>query len=450
MSKHDVALAGANFVLCELGDKIKLAALLQENLQPYVAGRLQVDSCAIEQFHFKPGGGLRLLFTTTLRRDDEIECHKQTYFGLLVRPECGCTNQPVDLEKLVKPKYGPPVLTIPELSIRFWCYPNDPNLRGLPVLDDSAGILARVQDKPQNFGLDCRPTSLTGQLTKYVAGMRCGYLYRIALNGSASNENSEASVYGKAYRHDEGQRAYSIMTKIWESPACQQGDVLLPRPFSFDSDNEILWQEALCGQPLAKTAGNTENLPELAKEIGRRLARFHSIDLDLPIEKTIAFQIDEMRTTVAGMDEVHPQFAERCRSLEERLKAAAGQLGAEPVTPLHVSFKFSHVFTTPKGVAFIDFDGASRGDPAYDVGRFLAHLYKMKVGWKIDPEVAEATATSFCRSYNEFAVEPLSQEHIDWFTASHLLSSQVYKSIKRLDGAQVNKLLKVAERLCPA
>ncbi|MEK7729128.1 MAG: hypothetical protein AAB354_12000 [candidate division KSB1 bacterium] len=51
--------------------------------------------------------------------------------------------------------------------------------------------------------------------------------------------------------------------------------------------------------------------------------------------------------------------------------------------------------------------------------------------------------------YNERAQQPLSPERINWFAASHVLGSQVYKSVKRLDASLMNKLLKIAGELCP-
>jgi hypothetical protein len=125
-------------------------------------------------------------------------------------------------------------------------------------------------------------------------------------------------------------------------------------------------------------------------------------------------------------------------------------LGSGPVTPVHASFKFSHIFAAKKGMTFIDFDGASLGDPGYDVGRFIAHLYKMKAGWKIDPEIAEQTIVKFCEAYNRAAVFPLAPERSNWFAASHLIASQLYKTVKRMDASLMSKLLKIADQLCPA
>jgi hypothetical protein len=293
-------------------------------------------------------------------------------------------------------------------------------------------------------------------MTKYVPGMRCGYIYHMTIAASNSHDtnshdtNSSCAVYGKAYREDEGEKAYAKMKQIWESEASQRGDLVLPQPYSYDPETQILWHEALPGQPFAKFAGTISNLPDVAQEIGARLAAFHGTSLQLHLEMTFDFQVEEVRRAVAAIARTFPDYAEPCAAVGQKLLDAAAQLGPGAVTPVHASFKFSHIFATKKGIAFIDFDGANLGDPGYDLGRFIAHLYKMQASGKIDPEVAEQTITNFCDSYNRAAASPVPQERINWFAASHLVSSQVYKAVKRMGPEQVGKLLQIADRLCPA
>ncbi len=447
MSKRDHIPGDPEFSsLRDLSDGAKLAQKLQQHLASFGAGeKFNVASCTVEQVHAKPGGGLRLLFTAHMQTPGADTPFAQMYFGRLLRERKDETHTAALLRaRLVAPRFGPPVLFVPEWSLLLWAYPNDPNLAGLPLLLDHAQVLNRMQAAPEKFGFAAAPTVVTSELTKYVPGMRCGYIFRVQFP-----EGGTAAVYGKAYQDGQGARAFNIMQQIWQSPACRRGDLLLPQPYSYDAENDIIWQQALSGQAFAKVADWGENLPPVAGEIGRRLAAYHGLAMDLPCEKTLAFQVEEVRHAVVSMQKVFPIFAERCRALGERLMQTAAGLENGPVTPLHVSFKFSHVFATPAGLAFIDFDGASLGDPGYDVGRFLAHLYKMKADWKIDPNIAGAAAANFCAAYNRAAAAPLTQTRMDWFAASHLIGSQVYKSIKRVDTGPVNKLLKIAEQLCP-
>jgi len=436
--------------LREIVNAKQLAPMLQRCLGPaFAAGEMHVESCVIDQLYYKPGGDCRILFTASIRRCHDEATAQQIFFGKLFRH--GSAKKIYDslnLQHLAPPKFGPAVIYIPEWEMILWAYPNDPNLPGLSLMVDSKKILAFAKAAPEKFGLQYPPVAVTAEMTKYVPGMRCGYIYRMVPAAANGHVASSAAVYGKAYRDLEGEKAYEIMKQIWASAAAQRGDFVLPQPYSYDPETQILWQEALPGQPFAKLAENLPNLPEAANEIGRRLAAFHGTRLQLPLKMTFDFQVEEVRRAVTAISRTFPDSAQACAAVGEKLLHAAARLGPGPVTPVHASFKFSHIFATARGMAFIDFDGANLGDPGYDLGRFLAHFYKMQAGAKIDAAVIESTAANFCASYNRAAASPVPQERIDWFAASHVISSQVYKSVKRMDSALVSNLLNIADRLC--
>lgn len=65
-------------------------------------------------------------------------------------------------------------------------------------------------------------------------------------------------------------------------------------------------------------------------------------------------------------------------SVEAMLLRAAElneRLPQEPPTFAHADFLTDHVWVTPAGLVFIDFDNACLADPALDIGKFLADLH---------------------------------------------------------------------------
>ena len=454
MAKIDTILESTEFPqLHEIVAEKKLAPALQREMGPaFASGELRIEECRIDQFHYKPGADCRLLFTATIQGRDNDEIGRQIFFGKIFLPGVAKTVfESLNRRHWAQPKFGPPAIHLPQWEMIVWAYPNDPMLTGLPLMATTERVLALAQAAPGKLGLSYAPVAITAEMTKYVPGKRCGYIYHLDYDSSNGNGSaSPGAVYGKAYRQEEGEKAYALMRQIWESPACQRGEFILPQPYSYDPDNHVLWQEVIPGKSFAKNAGAIKNLPEQAREIGQRLAAFHGIQLEVPKEMTIEFQVGDIRRAMTAIHEKLPRFVERCEGVGQKLLAAAARLGPGTLTPVHASFKFSHIFSSEKGIAFIDFDGVNLGDPAYDLGRFIAHLYKMKANWKLEPEIADRTVVNFCEAYNRVAAAPVPQERIDWFAASHLLASQVYKSVKRMDPGLVSKLLTIADGLCPA
>lgn len=450
MSKRERIPADCEFAqLHEISDSEKLAAKLEKYVTAFSGRQTQhVSSCKIEQLHYRPGRDCKLLLRVRLTPVDEVHIEEQLYFGWLLTcdPKTKEYVTQVAERELAIPGYGPPMLYIPEWGLMLAAYPNDPELAGPALMSDDDRVLALMQEAPEKFGLTEKPEGFSSKITKYIPSLRCGYLYEVKTEAEAA---PVAAVYGKAYRAEEGEKAFAIMKQIWASPACQKGELHLPQPFSYDTEAHVLWQEALPGRPFVGMVECIPNLPEVAREIGRCLAALHNSTLQLPVEMTLDFQVREVQEAVLAISQTFPQVAEHCKAVGEKLLERAATLGPWPLTPVHASFKFSHIFMTPRGVAFIDFDSANLGDPGYDLGRFIAHLYKMKAGFKLAPEAANETIASFITGYNEAAARPLPRERIQWFAASHVLGSQVYKAVKRLDADLVNKLLKTAALLCP-
>ena len=429
--------------LHEIVDPKRLAVTLQKHLSETDSRPIQVTACKIDHLYYKPGGDCRLLFTANLRKQQNGTDSRQLFFGKIF-PSGKAKHEfdALNLEKMSRPSYGPPAMYIPEWETVLWAFPNDPKLPGLGKLVDSESVLAEIQSSPDRFGMDGPPQAITARQTKYVPGRRCGFIFQ------TTGPENEGSVYGKAYQPEAGEKAYQIMQQIWQSDSRKNDELLLPEPYGFDPVNHIIWQEVVPGRPLAKNAGEMHNLTYLGSEIGRRLAAFHNTNLTLPLLMTVDFQLEDLRLSVEKINRLFPQFAEECSLIARELFAAADQLDPVILTPVHASFKFSHIFMTERGIVFIDFDNANLGDPGYDLGRFIAHLYKMKAGGKLAIDIAEKTAANFCNAYNLNAHQPLSTARINWFAASHLLGSQVYKAVKRMNGNAVGRLLEETRQLC--
>jgi aminoglycoside phosphotransferase (APT) family kinase protein len=152
---------------------------------------------------------------------------------------------------------------------------------------------------------------------------------------------------------------------------------------------------------------------------------------------------------VTAIHSAFPEHAERCSALHARLLDALPSLGPEARAPVHGSFKFSHIFLCDGKVAFIDFDGATLGDPTYDLGRFIAHLQEMKATHKLPADVTDQIAERFVDAYRGEAGDAISQRRIGWYASGHVLASQIYKAVKRYDPTPIEKLLHLAEACCP-
>lgn len=424
---------------------------LADKLQAFMRPHIRIDSCKIDRIRFRPGGSCRFLIKAKVCYNGQKSCKDQIFFGWLFDSR---KHQERFLsllsENLTPLEHFPPAIIIPEWRFIVLAYPNDPALPGLPFLSNNERVLDYAKKSPETVGLPTKPVEARSEMIKYIPFKRGCFLMHFDTNLPGSNKSTSVfNVFAKAYGAGKVKKVFTIMQNVWESDARKNGNLILPHPFSYDSENGVIWQEALSGQPLSKVASDIDNLPELAKEIGFRLAALHGSSIDMPVKMNLDFQLNKITEYAAAIAKTQPQFSENCDNLVNRLLDYAQKLNSNRLTPVHASFKFSHIFLTNKGVAFIDFDGANMGDPGEDLGRFVAYVRQMVIDKKFDERVAEETITNFCEAYNQAAITPVNQAHIDWFTASHLLVSHIYKSVKRLNIKRIERQLQIANQLCP-
>ncbi len=74
-----------------------------------------------------------------------------------------------------------------------------------------------------------------------------------------------------------------------------------------------------------------------------------------------------------------PGLERRVAGLVDRIESRLGTLRAEPLCLIHGDFKPSQLLVAGERPALVDLDRACLGDPALDLGNFLAVLMKQVV-----------------------------------------------------------------------
>src|SRR6266487_29717 len=106
---------------------------------------------------------------------------------------------------------------------------------------------------PRVPGLARPPAGARPQRIKYVPGTRATVRVEVAASGAAG---ASVAVFGHAYPAGDAERAYGVLTALWESAPRRDGDFRIPRPLGCDRAAHVVWQEALEGLPL----GSREDL----------------------------------------------------------------------------------------------------------------------------------------------------------------------------------------------
>ncbi|MBI2527471.1 MAG: aminoglycoside phosphotransferase family protein [Candidatus Rokubacteria bacterium] len=206
-------------------------------------------------------------------------------------------------------------------------------------------------------------------------------------------------VIGKFYADGTGQRTYRVMREIASRLAAgaPTPPLAVPRPLAYDRARRLLLQERAPGVPFPMLVerGSDGRIFRLA---GAALACLHSLPLRLGRESWLPDHLRELvRPHPRSLVEAFPEYRGMVESVLAAIAARErGWRGRVRATPLHRDFHLRQLIRDADRsdrVWLIDWDFYAKGDPAFDVGYFVAYL-RSHLGSR-----AEAAVNAFLGSY---------------------------------------------------
>jgi aminoglycoside phosphotransferase (APT) family kinase protein len=218
-------------------------------------------------------------------------------------------------------------------------------------------------------------TSLEADVIRYRPGRRCVLRYRFT-----SPRETGQEVIAKAY-HD-GERRDEVWRKLAAlSPQARSAAMRVPKPFGGPGRASLLFMERMPGVNLGDKL-EEKAAPEIAHAIRRAaagLAAFHEMRLQGERPWSVDQAIADLRLRVRIAHSVAPELVRRIEPLLDE-SAARIRRACEPEECLiHGEYKPSQVLISDDSFAVVDLDRAGPGDPAIDLGQFMAAVRKEAV-----------------------------------------------------------------------
>lgn len=279
----------------------------------------------------------------------------------------------------------------------------DAGLPQLADLRDRAGM-----SEPLSGALGRRVEVADIRVIRHKLGRRCTLRYDVhapgelpeAVSATGSRTWTDVRLYGKTYASERGARVHAAL-EAFSKPSSRDGRgmPLLPRPIGFLLDRKLVLQSEVPGTPVAPSllVGDTGLAVSIAEAIhavhhsGARLPRRHGIDDELrPLEKR-----------VERLSAARPDLASRARAVLERLRGEAASLRGWRYLPIHRDFYHDQVLVGEQGIALLDLDDASIGEPAVDIANFAAHLTLLAMQDGAADRTLDDVAGAFVDRYRE-------------------------------------------------
>jgi tRNA A-37 threonylcarbamoyl transferase component Bud32 len=181
-----------------------------------------------------------------------------------------------------------------------------------------------------------------------------------------------------------------------------RGPLRLARCLDVWDNQRVLLFEWLPGQPLSETMPSAALDPEVICTVGASLAELHQQETPGLSPLTRQTQAATLLTLAARSAFICPWLARPLHELAVDLAAALLHWdGAE--CSIHGDFYAKQILVDGDRVAFLDLDRAARGDPALDLGLFVAHLERDALYGTLPPGRVEALTSSLVEGYRSAA-----------------------------------------------
>jgi len=296
---------------------------------------------------------------------------------------------------------GPGRIVLEDCATVVFIFPNDRKVKALPNLVD---LQARQRLFRQLF--PTRPDLWNGTVHSLAYKPERRYVAELLA------DNGERAVV-KAYAG----LAYPL--------AQGKAEALEPRP-SLRIARQIVRSDQHCLLVLewlpGRVLSEALSIPKLPLEAvaatGAALAELHAQPGDRLTPLTRDAEAVNLLEVANGLRSLCPHLARRADDIAWRL---AAQLGPAPPMnrPIHGDFYARQVLFGDEGVALLDLDEAVRGDPAADLGNFIAHLHRDALRHILAPNLVDSLRDALLEGYR-WAANRAVPDRIELYTAVSL------------------------------
>jgi hypothetical protein len=181
---------------------------------------------------------------------------------------------------------------------------------------------------------------------------------------------------------------------------------------------------------------------------GAALAELHAHPAGGLGQRTHEAELRRLRAQAATLEQLCPKLSHAARRLVRRIVARLLETPAAALA-LHSDFYDQQVLITDDAAMILDLDQTEIGDPAADLGLFIAHLERAELQNRLSAETLEMLADTLVRSYRQARPGPPTPATIRLYTAIGLfyLAAEPFRHLEPDWPERIAALLSRADKV---
>lgn len=418
--------------------------------------RFQIRRCEIIQVRYKPASSCMVSYrldienVATRERGEQILCGRAFPRGRSQPQWEKASTRP-----LVQPRFGVPLIHLPEIEAVLWSFPNDRKMHTLPAALNAAHSTSEIPPRwlLSHLGTGWQVADTRSRVMHYVGEHTCTVRTSFELIRPSQDTRQPLTLFGKTYYNEEGAQTDLVMRQLWISAARRKGQLSMAQPLWYDPRLKTLWQLGIHGSTLENHAIDTPACIPLLTQAARTVATFHTTPL-------VNIRLVPLSNLLENLDKVASillQAKPSCRftlvPLLDQLTVQAKTISPGPTATLHGDLHMKNLFLTSDRIALIDLDNVCQGHPGQDIGSFVAGLLTGALAKPMPLSQMAGAVQAFVNQYDQCTPWTLDQPTLAWFTAMALVTERASRCVTRLkDGrlGMIEPLLNLAHDISKA
>lgn len=319
---------------------------------------------------------------------------------------------------------------IAQQGVWLWGFPNDPALPWLDCLTDSDTLRSVI---PSAVGATAREYHV--EVLRYAPLKRC--TLRLAL--SSTKQAPQEVLVAKIDVNGAPAKAHAVMTQLWDHRLSGNRRYEVAEPLGDSPAGGFLWQRWCPGERFADAAKRL-GLLQATSLAAEALADLHQAPIGGLPRRTAAEDQAKLTSRTRMLAEFHPSLDEPVRRVASRLAESAIFSDLSLAVPLHGDFNDGQMLFHNERPIVLDFDACALGDPHYDLGHFIAGLFRLVRNGVVSESDLRSAEAEFRDTYQANVPWRVSRTRLQHFIALALICRRAHKALRRLEPNAVESI----------
>lgn len=254
-----------------------------------------------------------------------------------------------------------------------------------PALDAAAMIprLAEMLGQP----LEIRQI----RLLRHKLGRRCLIAYDLVLG-----DGEAITLLGKARSRRPDHASYQLQRQLWQQGFDDHSadGISVPQPLGMLPDLHLWFQRWVPGQVATQVLAEAGDVAP-SQAIAAAIAKLHRAGIPPRKRHTLADELAILHQQLATVQANYPHWQDRLGRILDQCATLAARIPTGATTGIHRDFYPDQVIFWGDRRYLIDLDLYCEGDPALDIGNFVAHISEQSLRTLGRPDGLLAQETAF-------------------------------------------------------